>query len=260
MVSKKAIGCIVTVVLVVVAVVVLSVRLTPRTAKFKATFMKRCEAYGETSHICEKTLATFQQAYVGKKHSDFSEGNYDQLFAETPFKHPCGKTMFWSKTKDLAHEFTKKRDCLFTLEDTLLGSVLDGLEWCGKEGNNETFTEHCTENKTNPVSSFWKTASTRFAQHACGEVSVMLNGEIDEPYNANSFFGGVEVPNLRSPRVTQLTVVLVTKENKNQCNNESLKNLNNILKGKEIVYACKEVTQSHIEKCIREKKTCGACW
>lgn len=43
--------------------------------------------------------------------------------------------MFWSKTKDVVHDFTEKRDCFATLEDTLLGSVADGLTWCGKEGS-----------------------------------------------------------------------------------------------------------------------------
>lgn len=53
--------------------------------------------------------------------------------------------MFWSKTKDVVHDFTEKRDCFLTLEDTLLGSVLDGLTWCGKEGSSGT-TLHAIDN------------------------------------------------------------------------------------------------------------------
>lgn len=44
--------------------------------------------------------------------------------------------MFWSKTKDVVHGYNKKTSCFFTMEDTLLGSVLDNLNWCGKEGSN----------------------------------------------------------------------------------------------------------------------------
>uniref|UniRef100_UPI0037E90F2F ADP-ribosyl cyclase/cyclic ADP-ribose hydrolase 1-like n=1 Tax=Semicossyphus pulcher TaxID=241346 RepID=UPI0037E90F2F len=255
-----AIGGTVAVVVVVVAVVVVPlVLLTPQTAQFRATFKKRCEAYGETSHICENKWAAFEQAYVGEDHCGFSEGNYDQLFAETNFKHPCGKTMFWSKTKDLVHEFTKKRDCFVTLEDTLLGSVLDGLEWCGKEGNKETYTQQCQKCQPNPVSSFWKTASTRFTQHACGEASVMLDGERKEPYNSNSFFGGVEVPNLQPSKVTHLTVVLVTKESWGSCTCESLGSLRKDLH-QGIGCTCKAVARSHVEQCIEENTPCGACW
>lgn len=44
--------------------------------------------------------------------------------------------MFWSKTKDIVHDYTKKNEaCFVTLEDTLLGSVVNGLTWCGKEGS-----------------------------------------------------------------------------------------------------------------------------
>lgn len=43
--------------------------------------------------------------------------------------------MFWSKTKDVVHDFVRNK-CFVTLEKTLLGSVLDGLKWCGKEGSN----------------------------------------------------------------------------------------------------------------------------
>lgn len=42
--------------------------------------------------------------------------------------------MFWSKTKDVVHDFVRN-GCFVTMEDTLLGSVLDGLSWCGKEGS-----------------------------------------------------------------------------------------------------------------------------
>ncbi|KAM6971570.1 ADP-ribosyl cyclase/cyclic ADP-ribose hydrolase 1-like [Tautogolabrus adspersus] len=212
MVSKKALAICGVVVVVVVVVVVPSVLLTRPKAGFRDTFMKKCLEFPEEKLICENIWTTFEQAYVGKDKCNVSDQNYDQLLAETPFKQPCGKTMFWSKTYELVHKFTEKRDCFFTLEDTLLGYVLDGLSWCGETGSNEIFTENCEDCQPNPVSSFWKLASTRFAQHACEGASVMLDGERKEPYDSNSFFGGVEVPNLQPPRVKDLTVVLVTEE------------------------------------------------
>lgn len=45
--------------------------------------------------------------------------------------------MFWSKTKTLVHDYVdKNKACFVTVENTLLGSVLDGLDWCGREGSN----------------------------------------------------------------------------------------------------------------------------
>uniref|UniRef100_UPI0037E913E3 ADP-ribosyl cyclase/cyclic ADP-ribose hydrolase 1-like n=1 Tax=Semicossyphus pulcher TaxID=241346 RepID=UPI0037E913E3 len=258
MVSIKAvaIGCTVAVVVVVV-IVVPSVLLTAQKPEFVETFMEKCLEFPEEKQICESKWAAFEQAYVGKNHCNVSEGNYNQLFSETPYDHPCNKTMFWSKAHDLVHEFTEKTRCLFTLEDTLLGHVLNGLSWCGKTGSSDTFTEHCEDCKPNPVSSFWKIASTRFAQHACGEASVMLDGERKEPYDANSFFGGVEVPQLKPPKVTNLTVVLVAKES--GCTCESLGSLRKDLH-QGIGCTCKAVARSHVEQCIEEKTPCGACW
>lgn len=44
--------------------------------------------------------------------------------------------LFWSKTKKIVHDFTEKRDCFLTLEDTLVGFIMNGLTWCGKEESN----------------------------------------------------------------------------------------------------------------------------
>lgn len=44
--------------------------------------------------------------------------------------------MFWSKTKDVVHDYNQKTSCFVTMENTLLGSVLDNLNWCGEEGSN----------------------------------------------------------------------------------------------------------------------------
>lgn len=54
--------------------------------------------------------------------------------------------MFWSRSKQVVHDFTEKTDCFITLEDTLLGSVLDGLSWCGKE-NSKGMLEKNKKNK-----------------------------------------------------------------------------------------------------------------
>ena len=48
--------------------------------------------------------------------------------------------LFWSKTKEIVHAFTEKRSCYVTLEDTLLGFLLDGLTWCGKNESQGTLT------------------------------------------------------------------------------------------------------------------------
>lgn len=42
--------------------------------------------------------------------------------------------MLWSNTRGLVHKFTERTKLFIPLEDTLLGSVLDGQTWCGLKG------------------------------------------------------------------------------------------------------------------------------
>ncbi|XP_070784644.1 ADP-ribosyl cyclase/cyclic ADP-ribose hydrolase 1-like [Enoplosus armatus] len=251
-----AIGVAVTTVVIVV-VVPPAVLLSPRTGKFRETFMQRCEEFPQERQICEKTLAAFEQAYVGKESCNFPEKDYDPVLNDTPFTHPASMTMLWSKTKDLVREFTKKRDCFFILEDTLLGYVLDGQSWCGQEGSRATFTYRCERCTINPVSSFWSRASARFAAHASGEVTVMLDGGLDEPYSPDSVLARVEIPQLHHSKVTHLSVILLTDQK--NCDCESLQNLRKDLHHG-IGCTCKAVTASHIQNCIAENKPCGTCW
>ncbi|KAF3836294.1 hypothetical protein F7725_028852 [Dissostichus mawsoni] len=109
---------------------------------------------------------------------------YDSLVAAAPFEHACNKTLFWSKTKNLVRDLTKNRDDVVALEDTLLGSVLDGLTWCGKMGSSD---------------------------FACEDVTVILDGSIDTPFNLSTTFATIEVKRIKHPKVKSLTVVIVPK-------------------------------------------------
>ncbi|XP_042339111.1 ADP-ribosyl cyclase/cyclic ADP-ribose hydrolase 1-like [Plectropomus leopardus] len=246
-----------------ICAVILLVLFVPHTAEFRKRFIKKCEEYPQKSHSCQDIWETFEKAYVNKNPLNFSETNYDPLFEKILFTHPRSQTMLWSGTKGLVHDFTKKRGCFFTLEDTLLGSLLDNQQWCGLKGSKETFAFFCTIYKNNnPVISFWKNASRRFALYATGEVTAMLNGGLKKPYDPKSIFASIEVKTLQSPRVKRLNVILLTDNNSvKKCNTDaSLQNLKNELYDKGISYTCRDVTRSHIRKCINENYACGTCW
>ncbi|XP_029385120.1 ADP-ribosyl cyclase/cyclic ADP-ribose hydrolase 1-like [Echeneis naucrates] len=254
--------CVIVVLVVITVVVVLALSLGHNSGGMKSAFFDRCEAF--KGYDCQKVWDAFQQAYVGKDPCNVPMEAYDPLIAAGTFKPPCNRMMFWSKTKHVVHDFTAKRDCFFTLEDTLLGSVLDGLTWCGKEGSSETFTTDCpgwTECENNPVRSFWNRASAAFADVACGVVTAMLNGSIDTPFSPTSIFASIEVMHFNATRVRNLNVVLVTQEKPvANCTNASLKNLQKVL-AEGIQYNCTEVAHSQIEECSNNpEKPCGACW
>ncbi|CAI5672761.1 unnamed protein product [Oreochromis niloticus] len=173
--------------------------------------------------------------------------------------------MFWSDMKDVVHGLTAKRkDCFVTLEDTLLGSILDGLMWCGKEGKNGTFSNGCpewSECENNPVRSFWRSASVAYADAACGDVTAMLSGSTTTPFDPTSIFASIEVMRLKALRVSSLNVVMALKKNaKSDCTNASLKKLQNQL-DPNITYTCKDVAEHRVEQCGSQPEiTCGACW
>ncbi|CAL8401615.1 unnamed protein product [Gadus morhua 'NCC'] len=172
------------------------------------------------------------------------------------------QTLFWSGTREVAHQMSG--GCYQTLEDTMLGSVLDGKTWCGKQGSNETFDSGCpnwTQCVNNPVRSFWSRASAEFAAVACGDAAVLLNGSSDTPFDPHCTFGSIEVKNFTPGLMKSLTVVLVTKDNVGaNCTDESLKNLQKELKPG-MKYICKEKTESELLTCRKNQdQSCVPCW
>ncbi|KAM9712278.1 ADP-ribosyl cyclase/cyclic ADP-ribose hydrolase 1-like [Menidia menidia] len=260
---KRLLLCVsVVVVIIAICAVVLGVTLAQGSDGLKNTFLERCQKF--KGYNCEEVWDVFQKAYVNQDPCKVPTEAYDPLVASAPIEPSCNRAMFWSKTKDVVHDFTGKTDCFVTVEDSLLGSVLDGLTWCGKEGSSETLTTGCpdwNECPDNPVGSFWKRISAAFADAACGNVTAMLNGSITEPFNSRSIFASIEVTRFKSPRMKNLNVVLVMDEKAGtNCTDESLNNLQKQL-DEGIKYNCKEVPQSQIEECSsRPEKTCGSCW
>ncbi|XP_060950148.1 ADP-ribosyl cyclase/cyclic ADP-ribose hydrolase 1-like [Limanda limanda] len=255
-------GVVAGVLLLCVTVAVVMVTVPHKPERLEATFISRCELF--QGYDCQKLWSAFQQAYVGKDPCKVPMESYDPLIAAAPFKPACNRMMFWSKTKDLVQEFTEKRGCFLTLEETVLGFVLDGLTWCGKEGSSETFTSGCPgwgECENNPVGSFWKRASAAFADVACGDVSAVLNGSIETPFSPKSIFGSIELKMFNSTKVRSLNIVLVSQENAvSNCTNASFKDLQRELDAG-IKYNCKEMAESKFNECSPDpEKPCGPCW
>ncbi|XP_063062483.1 ADP-ribosyl cyclase/cyclic ADP-ribose hydrolase 1-like isoform X3 [Engraulis encrasicolus] len=264
--------CVIMIVSVLVTVLVLWLTLgTGSSGSLQATVMSRCETYlkdqgAAMSQIsCEKIWESFKQAFVGKDPCDVPPESYDPLMRMTFQVTTCDRTLFWSQTKDMVHNFTAKRSCYSTLEDTLIGFILDGLTWCGRKNSQEVLTEGCpgwTDCVNNPVRSFWNRASAAFAGCAHGKVSVMLSGSTPTAFNPNSIFGSVEVKHFNSTIMSDLKVLLVTTESDTKtCESDaSLKDLQKALDPK-IKYQCEIVPQTNIQNCIAQPQiACGDCW
>ncbi|XP_066540343.1 ADP-ribosyl cyclase/cyclic ADP-ribose hydrolase 1-like [Hoplias malabaricus] len=247
---------------VIVFAVVLGLTLNRATNSgevLKDTVISRCKTYlKEYANLtsvndCERIWGAFEQAYLGKDPCEVHPEAYDPLINSVTDHVFCGTMLFWSKTKTVVHEFTDNRECLFTLEDTLLGFLFDELTWCSKNNSQEIFTTGCpgwSECVNNPVRSFWIRASANFAVTACGNVSAMLNGSLELPFSTTGVFGSIEVKNLDPNKVDGLTVLLVTKEtDTTTCANPSFQTLRNTL-DPNIALNCRQVPYGKVENCI----------
>uniref|UniRef100_A0A8D0UR33 ADP-ribosyl cyclase/cyclic ADP-ribose hydrolase 1 n=2 Tax=Sus scrofa TaxID=9823 RepID=A0A8D0UR33_PIG len=167
-------------VLVTVAVVVgiLMGRRSPKwngkgsTVDFQEIILRRCYTYIRVvqpelgDRDCQKIKKAFTDAFISKDPCSAREEDYDLLMKLGHQTVPCDKTVFWSKTKELAHQYTKTQKGLFTLENTLLGYIADDLSWCGKVGSSEINLESCPDRRncnSNFVSVFWNLLSKRMS-------------------------------------------------------------------------------------------------
>ena len=70
--------------------------------------------------------------------------------------------MFWSGVKELVHEYAADGQRYVTLEDTLIGYVVDGLVWCGQGSPPGMNYSRCPSWNDCPLEaseSFWAAAS-----------------------------------------------------------------------------------------------------
>ncbi|XP_060768028.1 ADP-ribosyl cyclase/cyclic ADP-ribose hydrolase 1 isoform X2 [Neoarius graeffei] len=280
----------VAVVAVVVGLIAAAKKSSTSLDSFKNVVMKRCETYlKENEHMsrendCKIIWGAFEQAYIMRDPCDVPPEAYEPLINSIKQDVACNTMLFWSKTKIMAHAFTDKRDCLVTVEDTLLGYLFDDLTWCSKNESKETFTTDCpgwSDCQNNPVRSFWIQASTNFAATACGNVSVMLNGSVEAPFSPTSSVGGNDESQTMKKKYQKITkiklgspVVMVARDEwrtildsnkttlyltRTACNHSSLHILQSALDTK-ITYNCRMVPYSKVEGCIYDLEIpCSDC-
>ncbi|XP_042792786.1 ADP-ribosyl cyclase/cyclic ADP-ribose hydrolase 1 isoform X3 [Panthera leo] len=141
------------------------------TAHFYEIILGRCYTYTqivrpELGHKdCQKIGKAFTNAFLSKDPCGSTEQDYQPLMELTNQTVPCDKTLLWSKTNELVHEYAWVQRELFTLENTLLGYMADGLRWCGDLGSSEMNYQSCPDRRkdcsNNSVSVFWNTVSKR---------------------------------------------------------------------------------------------------
>ncbi|XP_038601460.1 ADP-ribosyl cyclase/cyclic ADP-ribose hydrolase 1-like [Tachyglossus aculeatus] len=199
---------------------------------------------------CTKIWDTFKNAFIQKNPCEITVNDYQplmELAAHPANKVPCNKTLLWSKSYELAHRFARAQSDLFTLEDTFLGYIADGISWCGNSESSEVNYQSCPhwdECANSPESVYWKTASKMFAEAACGVVHVMLNGSLGkDAFRNDSVFGSVEVFHLDPEKVHSVQIWVMHNiggPSSDSCKGSSINNLKSILERRNIKSFCED--------------------
>uniref|UniRef100_A0A3P8WY67 ADP-ribosyl cyclase/cyclic ADP-ribose hydrolase n=1 Tax=Cynoglossus semilaevis TaxID=244447 RepID=A0A3P8WY67_CYNSE len=154
---------------------------------------------------CVKMWRQFEDAVVLQSSCNVTV-DYLPIFYTVPQSGPCHRSLFWSKTRKLMHSYAAAVGTFWTLEDTLIGFLFNDLHWCGQHKNPGVSCPMWSTCRNHPMYSLWRQASESFAETACGNVTVLLNGSIVNAFDRNSMLGSVEVNGLRPEKVEYVNI------------------------------------------------------
>ncbi|XP_075308499.1 ADP-ribosyl cyclase/cyclic ADP-ribose hydrolase 1-like isoform X2 [Odontesthes bonariensis] len=243
------------------------------TPNIKHIVVGRCFTYftivnPRLRYDCEEIWRHFEEAVVPQPSCNVTVEHYNQMFDLMPQIWPCDKFLFWSKTRTLMHSYAAVFPHFWTLEDTLVGYMFNDLIWCGQGEDSGFDFNSCPEwsaCRNHPVYSLWRQASQNFAEMACGNVTVLLNGSIVDAFNRKSMFGSVELDSLNPQRVDHVNIKMVTSLAGPQiesCHQGSVVDLIQILQSRGFRWTCTDSDQTlMILQCIQDPKhpSCQTC-
>ncbi|XP_046553303.1 ADP-ribosyl cyclase/cyclic ADP-ribose hydrolase-like [Haliotis rubra] len=192
----------------------------------------------------------FISAFAFQPACNVSYSRYDDFFKAANIDVPPGQSMFWSGVYGVVHVYSNRGQRATVLEDTLIGYMVDGLQFCAQTNQpGITYDEDCpgfeqTDNCTyNAEYSFWAMASKNYASHARGEAYVMLNASRDQPFQDSSFFATWEVPNMNARILSKVNILLVHvpgQKIRSTCNSVNISGLIKRLRDKNIASSCQD--------------------
>ncbi|XP_068604376.1 ADP-ribosyl cyclase/cyclic ADP-ribose hydrolase 1-like [Brachionichthys hirsutus] len=241
------------------------------TPNLKAIVLGRCYNYitfinPSTRYDCEDIWRRFEQAVVRKSSCSVTVEDYHQIFYGEPQTWPCDRFLFWSKTKTLMRSYSAVVQHFWTLEDTLVGHMFNHLIWCGRDEDSDFNFSSCpewSECKSHPVYSLWRLASQNFAETACGNVTVLLNGSIADAFDRKSMFASVELDGLSPRKVDYVNIKVVTNLDGpfiESCCQGSVVDLIRILRSRGFRWTCTDNDHTlMVLQSIQKRSSCQTC-
>ncbi|XP_077410831.1 ADP-ribosyl cyclase/cyclic ADP-ribose hydrolase 1 isoform X2 [Vanacampus margaritifer] len=268
------------------------------TPNIKHIVMGRCFNYvtlvkPDSRFDCEEIWRAFEEAVLRQASCDVACEHYRRLFRAMPQTGACHRFLLWSKTRKLTQDYAAVARHLWTLEDTLAGYMFNDLIWCSQQedsrrplpatgwrgdqsqGQAVSATSvsdfdfgSCPEWSAclhHPVHSLWRQASKNFAEMACGNVTVLLNGSIEKAFNRNSMFGSVELDGLNPQRVHYVNIKVATNLDGpfiESCGRGSVADLIHILQARGFRWTCSDSDRIlTMLQCVHkpEHRACRTC-
>ncbi|OWF44433.1 ADP-ribosyl cyclase/cyclic ADP-ribose hydrolase-like [Mizuhopecten yessoensis] len=222
-------------------------------------FLGRCLAYQEiikpypqTTVDCNSLWVKFTTSFEGKEPCGLTSKDYSDFIETSLSSLPEDKAMFWSGTYRVAHDYAESGKRFITLEDTLLGYIMNGLVWCGQTAPPGINYHSCPSFNGCPVAAntaFWGKASSQFASRARGTVTVLLDGSnpAKPAYRTDSYFARFELPSLSPEEVQMVNIYVVHAVNqpyRETCNNGTLPAMQRAVKEHGLKYTCQDNPQA----------------
>lgn len=206
----------------------------------------------QVSEECQALYKQFFQAFSYMAPCSVALSHYLPFMLAAQQQIPSDKALFWSGVRELAHEYAGEGERYVTLEDTMIGYVVDGLVWCGQEttpGMNYSRCPSWSDCPSEASEAFWALASSTFASSTSGTVTVMLDGSrSDTPaYRRDSFFGKYELPAMKKGNVHGVRVFLTHPLDgpvMETCNNGSLPLLQQDVEARGFSFLCVDDPQA----------------
>ncbi|XP_069552514.1 ADP-ribosyl cyclase/cyclic ADP-ribose hydrolase 1-like [Brachyistius frenatus] len=236
------------------------------TPNIKHIVVGRCYAYvtllsDSPRYDCEEIWRQFEEAVARQSSCNVTVEDYSHMFNAMPEIWPCDRFLFWSKTRTLMHSYAAVFRHFWTLEDTLVGYMFNDLVWCGQEEDSGFDFNSCPKwsvCRNHPVYSLWRQASQNFAEMACGNITVLLNGSIANAFNRKSMFGSVELDSLNPQRLDYVNIKVVTNPDGphvESCTQGSIVDLIQILRSRGFHWTCTDDDQTlRILQCLQDPK------
>lgn len=243
--------------LLILSVVIKVYETLPPQSKLEKLFMGRCweyqykiapELFSDRTRNCTDLWDKFSSAFLHKGPCNTSRDAFSDLILAGSHNIANNSAIFWSGVYPWITEYAELSKTYKSLEETLLGYVLNNLKFCSTV-QDPGITDQCAildqescDNSKSAYRIFWKEISLAFSSRVRGDVAVILNASI-QAFRETSTFGGVELPNLLKGNVSKITVLLAHKFNdpiNETCESGSLNVLRDRVKAKGVEFQCEE--------------------